>query len=184
MLIFLLRGLQHGFTRRLAHSLWPLSTGSEASPLAPSGRIAGVGGTCRLRSCMGLGPRGAYKFQLQARGYGLEPLQPGLLQELCRRPCGRSGSSLPRTTGLCGAPRPRQRWHCLRAVSSLVEGALYMRAFFLPLSLGLCLMALPATAQILSGQVDVGDGDTLAVRGQHPDPPLWHRCVRGKADLQ
>jgi endonuclease YncB( thermonuclease family) len=41
-----------------------------------------------------------------------------------------------------------------------------MRAFFLPLSWGLCLIALPATAQSLSGIADVVDGDTLAIRGE------------------
>jgi endonuclease YncB( thermonuclease family) len=41
-----------------------------------------------------------------------------------------------------------------------------MRAFFLPLSLVLCLMTLPAIAQSLSGQADVVDGDTLAIRGE------------------
>jgi endonuclease YncB( thermonuclease family) len=42
-----------------------------------------------------------------------------------------------------------------------------MKAFFLPLSLGLCLMAWPAVAQSLSGQADVVDGDTLAIRGEN-----------------
>jgi endonuclease YncB( thermonuclease family) len=42
-----------------------------------------------------------------------------------------------------------------------------MRTFFLPLSLGLCLMALPATAQSLSGQANVIDGDTLAIRSEN-----------------
>lgn len=41
-----------------------------------------------------------------------------------------------------------------------------MRAFFVPFSLGLCLIALPATAQSLSGQAEVIDGDTLAIRGE------------------
>jgi endonuclease YncB( thermonuclease family) len=41
-----------------------------------------------------------------------------------------------------------------------------MKAFFLPLSLALCLTALPATAQNLSGIADVVDGDTLAIRGE------------------
>ena len=41
-----------------------------------------------------------------------------------------------------------------------------MKAFFLPLVLGLALIAPPATAQGLSGQADVVDGDTLAIRGE------------------
>jgi endonuclease YncB( thermonuclease family) len=41
-----------------------------------------------------------------------------------------------------------------------------MKAFFLPLCLGLGLIAPPATAQSLSGQADVVDGDTLVIRGE------------------
>jgi hypothetical protein len=48
---------------------------------------------------------------------------------------------------------------------------LMMKAFFLPLCLGLGLIAPPATAQSLSGQADVVDGDTLAIRGEKTRVP-------------